>query len=149
MRYAESADEGTVARGDFTRDRFSKYRARDYAAALGVAMQVSYIGETLPTHDAPDGPSRDRIVLVDYFYDLELDGAGKILGGEWYLNRHPDFLWGPSPGQRVVTPADAFARGAWGGADAVPKSWQRAANRASAAGLPLAKIVERLVALAG
>jgi hypothetical protein len=148
MRFAAVAREATVARGDFTRDRFSKYRSPDYTAALGVAMRTRYIAETAPSHAETDDPGRDRVVLVDYFYDLELDDAGRILGGEWYVNRHPDFLWGPAPGLRAVTPGDAFATGAWAPGQPVPASWQSAAVRASADGLPLARIVEQLVALA-
>jgi hypothetical protein len=87
-------------------------------------------------------------VLVDYFYDLELDGSGKIIGGEWYLNKHPDFLWTPAPGLHATTPADAFATGTWDAGQPVPESWRSAAVRASADGLPLARIVERLIALA-
>jgi hypothetical protein len=148
MSFAASMAEGTVARADFTRDRFAKYRSAGYAAALGVAMRTRYVAETPPSHDPTDDPSSDRIVVVDYFYDLELDGAGNILGGEWYVNRHADFLWCPAPGRRAVTPADAFATGTWDASTAVPESWRSAAVRASASGMPLAKIVERLIALA-
>jgi hypothetical protein len=148
MRSAATLREATVARGDFTRDRFAKYRSRDYVAAVGVAMRTRYVSETAPYHAPMDEASADAITVVDYFYDLELDGDGRILGGEWYLNRHPDFLWGPARGVRAVTPADAFATEEWSGAGPVPASWRSAAVRASADGLPLAKIVERLVALA-
>lgn len=148
MRFAATSREGTVARGAFTRDRFAKYRSTDYKAVVGVAMRTTYVVERAPTQFPTDDPGRDLTRLVDYFYDLELDGAGRILGGEWYLNRHPDFLWTPSPGRRAETPADAFATGVWGLGDAVPETYRTAAVRASADGLPLAKVVDRLVELA-
>jgi hypothetical protein len=148
MRFAASAAEATVDHGDFSRDRFSRYRTPGYAAALGVAMRTRYVAETAPTHAAIDDPSEDRIVVVDYYYDLELDSEGAILGGEWYVNRHPDFLWSPPPGVHAVTPGDAFATGDWAAGAPVPPSWQGAAVRAATDGLPLAKIVERLFALA-
>jgi hypothetical protein len=148
LRFAQSLREATVARGDFSKDRFAKYRSRGYAAAAGVAMRTRYVAEIAPSHARTDAPSRDRVVLVDYFYDLELDRDGRILGGEWYVNRHPDFLWGPAPGVRAVTPGDAFATGTWDVEQPVPPKWQRVAQRTSTAGLPLAKIVEELVALA-
>jgi hypothetical protein len=148
LRFAPGLREATVARGDFRRDRFAKYRSRDYAAAVGVAMRTHYVAETRPSHASTDDPSRDRIVLVDYFYDLEIDGGGLILGGEWYVNRHPDFLWGPEPGVRAVTPGDTFATGTWDAGQPLPPRWQRVAQRTSIAGLPLAKIVEALVAQA-
>jgi len=148
MQFAATAREGTVARGDFRRDRFAKYRSPDFKAALGVAMRARYVVEVAPTHAATNAPESDATTLVDYYYDLELDGAGRVLGGEWYLNRHPDFLWTPAPDKRAWTPADDFAQGAWDGKAAVPVSWRSAAARASADGMPLAKVVEALIALA-
>lgn len=138
----------TVPRAQFHGDRFARYRTRDYAAVAGVAMRTHYVGEIPPSQVTTDDPSRDRIVVVDYLYDLELDGDGRILGGEWYVNRHPDFLWGPARGARALTPGDAFAPGTWDAQQAVPPAWQRVAQRTSVAGLPLAKIVEVLVTLA-
>lgn len=146
MAFAPSAREGTVARGDFRRDRFANYRGKDYKAVLGVAMRTRYVVEVSPTQAATGSPADDATTLVDYYYDLELDGSGRIIGGEWYLNRHPDFLWTPAPGKRAWTPADDFATGAWDGKSALPASWQKAAVRASADGMPLAKVVEALIA---
>jgi hypothetical protein len=105
--------------------------------------------ERAPKHEPSDAPANDPTVLVDYYFDLELDASGKILGGEWYLNRHPDFLWTPGAQQRALTPADEVVSGAWDGSGPVPASWRAAAVRASADGLPMAKVVEQLVALAG
>jgi hypothetical protein len=148
MQFAASAREGTVARGDFKRDRFANYRSKDAKAMLGVAMRTRYIVEVAPSHDSANGPENDRSTLVDYYYDLELDGSGRVVGGEWYLNRHPDFLWTPSAGRRAWTPGDDFATGDWSGDGPVPASWRAAAVRVAADGMPLAKVVERLIALA-
>ena len=38
-------------------------------------------------------PHEDKLKVVTYWYDLELDEDNNIVGGEWYTNRHPDFLW--------------------------------------------------------
>ena len=67
------------------------------------------------------------------------------MGGEWYMNRHPDFLWTPPKGARATAPADASATGRWNLSAALPPAWRKAAVRASASGLPLAKIVEHLI----
>jgi len=149
MTFAPTLAEALVPRADFTRDRFTRHRSAGYAAVAGVAMRVRYVAETRPSHAETDDPGRDRLVLVDYFYDLELDRDGRIVGGEWYVNRHPDFLFSPARGERAVSPADAFATGAWGAGRGVPASWQGAAVRASAVGMPLARVVERLITLAG
>ncbi|MFT3773159.1 MAG: hypothetical protein QM820_47875 [Minicystis sp.] len=148
MAFAGTAREGTVARGDFRRDKFTRYRSKDYKAALGVAMRTRYVVEVPPTHAPTSAATNDSTNMVDYYFDLELDGSGRIIGGEWYLNRHPDFLWTPSPEKRAWSPADDFAAGEWDGKTPVPAGWQSAAARASADGIPLAKVVERLIALA-
>jgi len=65
-----------------------------------VEMDVKYISES---HSATDGHLADRIdnyTKTDHYrYILEIDGAGKIIGGEWVgasKRSHPDFLWLPT-----------------------------------------------------
>ena len=148
MQFAGTAREGTIARSDFRRDKFGKYRSKDFKAVLGGAMRTRYVIEVAPTQAPTSEPANDATTTVDYYFDMELDGSGRIIGGEWYLNRHPDFLWTPAPDKRAWTPADDFATGEWDGQSTLPASWQNAAARASADGMPLAKVVEKLFALA-
>jgi hypothetical protein len=145
MTYASDLGAATVARGDFAKDRFAKYRGPNGVAFAGVAMRVNYVVETEPSHNEVDTPKNDAMKSVDYYYDLELDASEKIVGGEWYMNRHPDFLWTPPKRARAVTPADALAKGRWDLAAKLPSAWRRAAVQSSASGLPLAKIVEQLI----
>jgi hypothetical protein len=144
-RPAASLREATVSRQAFTNDRFRRYRSAQTAAVVGIAMRASYIVETAPTHADTDDSTKDRIHSVDYLYDLELDASGRILGGEWRQNVHPDFLWTPPPQARAVTAADQFATGTWSVSQAVPQPWRQAARRGSRFGAPLAKVVERLI----
>jgi hypothetical protein len=65
-----------------------------------VEMDVKYISES---HSATDGHLADRIdnyTKTDHYrYILEIDGDGKIIGGEWVgasKRNHPDFLWLPT-----------------------------------------------------
>lgn len=148
LRMVDSLQAATVTRADFTGDRFKKYRSADFAAAVGVVMRTRYMVETSPSHAATDAPSRDAVNSADYYYDLELDASGRIIGGEWYQNAHPDFLWTPPPEARALSPADRYATGNWNAPAPLPVSWRRAARRASASRLPLAKIVEKLIQLA-
>jgi len=145
LKFATDLRAATIARGDFAKDRFAKYRSPNGVAFAGVAMRVGYVVETEPSHKESDSPKNDALKVVDYYYDLELDTSEKIVGGEWYLNRHPDFLWTPAKKARAVTPADASAKGGWTLTSRLPASWRRAAVQVSANGLPLAKIVERLI----
>jgi hypothetical protein len=139
----------TVSKAAYTNDKFKAYRSSSTVSIVGVAMRVSYVVETSPSQRPDDSSSRDAIQSVDYYYDLELDASGKIIGGEWYTNKHPDFLWTPPKGVRAITRYDHLATGAWAAGQAVPKTWQSAAQQSSQTdGAPLAAIVEQLTKFA-
>lgn len=149
MRYAASLAEATVARGDFTSDRFSAYRSSAAAAVVGIAMDVVYVVETRPRQAAGDSADNDASNRVRYFYDIEQDALGGIIGGEWYSNKHPDFLWTPPPGEKATTGSDAQAVGRWRPNTALPAAWQHAGQQAAAMHrAPLAAIVEHLIGFA-
>jgi hypothetical protein len=56
-----------------------------------VSSNVSYVMEVHPHWDAlgDNSPS----FTAEYRYRLELDGSGKIIGGEWLTDVRPDFMW--------------------------------------------------------
>lgn len=139
--------EARVSIADHKKDKFGKYRASDAKYLVGVAMDVTYVVETQPTQLETDSPARDALRSVRYVYDLELDAMGQIVGGEWYNNTHPDFVWTPAPGARAESAADRLASGNWNGQGPMPATWSNAAKRASQYGEPLAKIVETLITL--
>ncbi len=142
----------TVAKANFTNDTFAAYRGNQTDSIVGIAMDVDYIVETRPSHQFPDGPHKDAVTRVNYRYDLELDFSGRIIGGEWYQNAHPDFLWTPAKGARAlpswegrnpINPAD------WMSGQPIPSIWQQIAAITSEYGkAPMAAITERLIQLA-
>ncbi len=142
----------TVAKAHFTNDRFAVYRGIQTDSIVGIAMDVEYIVETKPSHSAPDGPHKDGVARVSYRYDLEMDLSGRIIGGEWYQNPHPDFLWTPAKGARAlpswesrnpINPAD------WLEGRPVPNMWRQVAAITSEYGkVPMAAVTERLIQLA-
>lgn len=145
MRYAGSLAGATVSRAAFTSDRFKKYRSSQTDSFVGIAMNVSYTVETSPSQSPSDSPADDSVKTVRYLYDLELDAADRIIGGEWYQNAHPDFLWTPPKGSRAQTSWEPG--GTWQSGQPLPSSWRSAAVSASAnASAPLAAVVERLIA---
>ena len=78
----------------------AKYAFNDKATALRqMQMELSWIGESDFTTDGNLGGTIDQYTRKDvYDYVLELDAAGKIIGGEWIgasKQNHPDFLWLP------------------------------------------------------
>ncbi len=86
-------------------DTFHAVRNADPRATqvVGVSMKVVYISETRPRQGEP---RPDRLVNVYYQYDLELDDNFNIVGGEWYTNNHPDFLWTPYENQQPMNNVD-------------------------------------------
>jgi hypothetical protein len=143
---AATLEQAKVPMANFTKDKFTKYRSAEAASVVGVAMDVTYVVETAPSHELRDDPSRDGHRRVRYLYDLELNAQGEIIGGEWYNNAHPDFLWTPPTEVRIRTAGDRYASGSWTPSSAaVPTPWRTAAVRSSRLGTPLAKVVEALV----
>ena len=80
-----------------------------------------------------------------------VDAQGNIIGGEWYSNAHPDFLWTPGPGAKAITPGDQLLarsganRANWDGKSAMPREWSETAIRNSQGGSPMGTIVESLI----
>jgi hypothetical protein len=135
--------DGIVKTGSFP-DLFSRYRKGSYI--LGVAMKFIYIAETKPSHVTPDSPARDKRVAVNYLYDLELDPQMNIIGGEWYGELHPDFLWAPASNARASSIGDdSIGRSSWDGYNVMTQNWKNAAiYSAQSSGQPLAGIVDAL-----
>ncbi len=148
LQQTEQLAEATTSQAAFTRDIFKKYRSPKAVAFVGIVMRVQYMGENSNEQIDTDTPEQDQVISVDYYYDLELDAAGKIIGGEWYNNAHPDFLWVPPKDARAVSRYEALAKGTWQAGQPMPESWRAAATKASADLTPLAAIVEHMVKLA-
>lgn len=78
----------------------AKYAFNAAAVSLRqVQMELSWIGESDAATDGNLAATIDKYTKKDvYDYVLELDAAGKIVGGEWIgasKQNHPDFLWLP------------------------------------------------------
>lgn len=149
--HAQCLDEATVAITDFKNDKFRQYRSKETDSVVGIAMDVAYLVETSPTHLLTDDKSNDGVMMVRYLYDLELDMVGNIIGGEWYENAHPDFLWTPVKGSQALTfwESQTPLIESWEQNQPIPEQWQTMAKTAvQGAGVPLTAIVESLIAFA-
>ena len=73
---------------------------RDAIKFFHIQMTTKYISESAPSTDGNLASVIDSYTRSDrYEYVLELDAAGKIMGGEWIgssKQNHPDFLWLPT-----------------------------------------------------
>ena len=150
---SDEAKDVVIKMSEFSKDKFKKYRSRKAKQIVGVQMRVKYIAETHPSHRAYDDESHDYVTTVTYRYDLELDGRGSIIGGEWYSNKHPDFLWTPEPGARALTQLDnaiikAERSGrdlSWKKGQPIPQIWRQYIPQFSKEGKPIGLIVEGLI----
>jgi hypothetical protein len=144
----DSVSQAVVTKADFTKDKFKTYRSPNAASFVGIAMKVRFLGGAGLNHKSTDSADNDNFGDTTYMYDLELDANGNIIGGEWYKNAHPDFVWMPRATARAVSSFEALATSNWDGTGSLPQDWRAAARSASAKGQPLAKIIEALLSQA-
>lgn len=134
----------------FTQDKFKKYRSPQAKSVVGVQMKIIYSNETTPRQRASDSTQYDSTVQSTYYYDLEIDEGGNIIGGEWYQTKHPDFLWTPHPKAKAASPYEHLAVGEWPLTNLslnFPAEWSAAAIRSSSLGIPLKKVLDELFRL--
>ena len=155
QKAVNTLSEALVRKDQFSQDRFKSYRHPRTAFMVGVVMKAVYVAETLPQKTSKDPPELDKLVAVKYIYDLELDSEHRIIGGEWYTNKHPDFLWVPpvgtspvSEGDKILNQRGSRAPGRWNPqTEAVPSAWAEAAKVSSRYRQPLTRIVDSLFEL--
>lgn len=142
--------EAKVKVKDYEEDKFKKYRNTKSKYFVGVEMSVVYLRETTPNHTEINSEENDATNEVIYRYDLEVDANGNIIGGEWYANGHPDFMWTPAV-SRATSYADSYLNGEWASQiseqvyTGIPSDWSSYALSASNYAMPLAKVVEGLI----
>ncbi|MCM2280415.1 MAG: hypothetical protein NDI61_01055 [Bdellovibrionaceae bacterium] len=147
LAVSKSISGSVVSRDRFTIDKFKRYRNPKTKSFVGIAMDATY---AIPTQPSRKVINRQSYHTVRYVYDLELDENGVIVGGEWYSNFHPDFLWNPTPESRAMSQVEKSRETPlqWDGDGAISDEVHEAAMRASGRGEPLAVVIERLVQLA-
>lgn len=140
----EKLNDAVIPLRNFTRDKFSGYRSPYAKYVVGIALDVWYGTEVNARQNPVDSDEFDDWEQTRYLYDLELDSSGRIIGGEWYRNRHPDFLWVPLPGSHAYSNFDYLVEGRWDKSKIMPWAWRNAAINASGYSQPLRAIVESL-----
>lgn len=147
LAISKTLSGSVVSRDRFTIDKFKRYRNPEAHAMVGIVMDVTY---AIPTQPSKRVVNRQSYHTVRYVYDLELDAKGSIVGGEWYSNFHPDFIWNPTPESRAMSYIEKKREVPfeWSGDGPISADIHEAALKASARGEPLAVIVETLTAMA-
>jgi len=140
-KIANSIEEGRVEVKNFRNDRRRRYRSPQAKWVIGIVMDLTYIAENRPTEEADLEPNSRT---VRYTYDLELDQNGNIVGGEWYNNIHPDFMWLPS---EDTLPAGNILKN-WSPGVVLNSNDQRTLRQLSSKGMPAGAVVKKLFELA-
>ncbi|PIS10888.1 MAG: hypothetical protein COT73_06985 [Bdellovibrio sp. CG10_big_fil_rev_8_21_14_0_10_47_8] len=129
---------------NFSADKFGKYRSSQAKFVVGVIMDLTYTVEKRASHTEVNSPSDDFQRTVQYIYDLEIDNSGKIIGGEWYQNAHPDFLWAPADGAVAQIPSETLISTEWDGNGPVPEDLRQLGLRTAKKGFLVNKILQGL-----
>lgn len=87
---SSSLAEAIIKTSEWKSDSRKGVRAPETKSIVGIRMQVTYVTENKASKQEYQPTNYST---VEYLYDLELDSQNKIIGGEWYSNKHPDFLW--------------------------------------------------------
>lgn len=82
--------EAMIKTDEWDGDERKGVRSRETKSIVGIKMQVTYVTEN---NASKQEHQPTQYNTVEYLYDLELDSQHKIIGGEWYTESHPDFLW--------------------------------------------------------
>lgn len=147
LETSEFLGGSTIRVEDFTIDKFKRYRSHEAKYVVGVAMEIVYSIEMAPSTRPFQRP---LLHGVKFLYDIELDRNGKIVGGEWYSNFHPDFIWHFDKASHPHSDVEKEMGAAltWNGKGQLSKDISEAAKKASANGQPLAIVVEAIAKLA-
>lgn len=125
-----------------TTDKFHTYRSPKAKYIVGVIMDV-YIPSIIAP--AVNEGRNDRTKANNFVYDLELDEAFNIVGGEWHSHARPDFIWSYASTGRAMTQEDLTLTDGWDINSSLPQSYASKAIEASQKGKVLARIAEALL----
>lgn len=105
---------------------------------VGVKLEVNYRDMRPANLLETDSALHDKVLTKTYIYDLELDYAHNILGGESFSKNLPDFIWAPNDRTYPLSDAEEMNPGL---------SLAALSKAAAKQGQPLSKVVERLFEL--
>jgi len=128
-------------------DSFFNFVSRNAAKGtqwiVGVVATVIYISENLPEQTTAE--RIDNTTTVVYKYELELDGNYNIIGGQWYSNFHPNFVWKVHSPNDASGPYDQYVPSFDGSVQSLQSLAEYAKNQSAANNQPLRAIVKYLL----
>lgn len=143
MKPSRGYEDSIVAIEDYGADPYKSYRTSGTRYVVGVMMDVFY-----PTAIEPKafGKSKKRNYASETFiYDLELDAALNVIGGEWHSKERPDFLWTYTFDAQAGYNQNTSDVSVWSYGLPMPLDLAQRAQEQSRRGKVLARIVNGLV----
>ena len=110
-------------------------------------MTIEYTAESSPEQNETDSAHNDIVVSATYLYDLEFNSKDALIGGEWYKNAHPDFVWTAASGVHARSSVDdVVGESDWDPSTPLPQFWRDLALKAAVYNRePVGRIVEALL----
>lgn len=144
-----SADwkSGLIKLNNYNKDPFKSSRSAHCTFIIGVKLKLQYIIEVAPKNENDSQVnSSNGISEVTLYYDLELNNQLKIIGGKWYTNYAPDFIYNVDKNESAISYLDSQMIGKWTNAEIpMPQVWRSWGIEAALKGQLLAHIVNTLV----
>jgi hypothetical protein len=110
---------------------------------VGVKMRIDYMYESSPLHKTR---CMDDIYKNEtYWYVLELDKDGNCVGGEWYINTHPNYVWGPREGDEFPWLEDRIIPTFNGTIEEIKKATKYSADKAKKRNSPLRAVIRYMM----
>lgn len=133
LQESVNIEAATMQKAKFKMDKFPEFRNPKTQYVIGIYMDVTYASEIAARQR--NGDVNPFLKTVRYIYDLELDANKNIIGGEWYSNAHPDFIWTFNKTDQAKTKEDnGILDDEWSIEQPIPARWGEAARRASGSG---------------
>jgi hypothetical protein len=142
-----SIEESRVELSSLAGDKFAGLRAPGTRWIIGIEMELEFVFEKRADAESVDNPATDQFRKPIYRYDLELDAAGNIIGGEWWTRLHPDVIWTPLQRTTPSTVGDQALRSdssSWASDAPPPATWVEAAKASFTTFQPLGRIINQL-----
>lgn len=98
-------EDAIVSVEDYKNDPFAESRNPETTKIIGIDMKLDFINWVFPSNVEEDSADFDKISTMKFRYDLELNEANQIIGGQWRIMRNgkagalrpnsgqPDFFW--------------------------------------------------------
>lgn len=137
---SHSIKAALVAVSDLKNDPLASVRNEKTKFVVGIIMDVFHPALIEPTM----GQMGNTYQSHTFIYDLELDENYNVVGGEWYSEDQPDFLWTFAEELKARTREDVQDFGVWDDTGPIPAALAQSAILASKRGKVMATIVDKL-----